>query len=60
MSDGYREMAKSREYWDAKREAVRIPTSADEAVLMVLLGMNYLKKYAPERLRAENTSSAAP
>jgi hypothetical protein len=59
MSDGYPEMAKSREYWDAKRSTVRIPASADEAALMVLLGMNYLKEHAPERLTAD-MSKASP
>ena len=36
-----------------KGEAVRIPTSADEAVLMVRLGMHYLREHAPDRLAAE-------
>jgi hypothetical protein len=31
-------------------KAVRIPTSEDEAAAMVLLGMDYLKRYAPHRL----------
>jgi hypothetical protein len=32
--------------------SVRIPTSADEAAAMVLIGTEYLKQHAPERLRA--------
>lgn len=31
-------------------ESVKIPTSPDEAALMVLLGTNYLLEHAPERL----------
>lgn len=34
-------------------EAVRIPTSSNEAVLMVRLGMQYLREHAPDRLAAE-------
>lgn len=43
-------------------EAVRIPTSADEAVLMVRLGMQYLRDHAPDRLAAEtpNTTDDRP
>ena len=37
---------------------VRIPTSADEAATMVLLGTEYLKQHAPERLRTGGTSDA--
>ena len=33
---------------------VRIPTSADEAVLMIMLGMQYLEQFAPHRLKASN------
>lgn len=32
--------------------SVRIPTTADEATLMTLLGMDWLKRHAPERLKA--------
>jgi hypothetical protein len=33
--------------------SVKIPTTADEAALMVLLGTDWLKNHAPERLRSE-------
>lgn len=38
---------------DPDGSTVRIPTSADEAALMALLGTNYLKDHAPDRLRAD-------
>lgn len=34
-------------------DAVRMPTSPDEAVLMLRLGTQYLREHAPERLAAE-------
>lgn len=40
---------------------VRIPTTADEAALMVLLGTDWLKQHAPERLRcAEPAKEGLP
>lgn len=38
-------------------EAVRIPTSATEAALMVRLGMQYLREHAPDRLAAETDAA---
>ena len=34
-------------------ETVAIPTSADQAAMMILLGVDYLRTHAPERLRPE-------
>lgn len=36
----------------AAAEGVKIPTNEDEAALMALLGMNWLKEHAPHRLRS--------
>lgn len=41
-------------------DSVRIPTGADEASLMVLLGMQWLKDNAPERLVIHLPPSLAP
>lgn len=35
---------------DAEGKTVRIPTSEDEAALMILLGTQYLQQNAPHRL----------
>lgn len=40
-------------------QSVRRPTSANEAVLMVRLGMQYLREHAPERLAAETPNVRA-
>lgn len=40
--------------------SVKIPTNADEATLMVLLGMDWLKNHAPERLNAAASIGPTP
>jgi len=42
----------------AEAPAVPIPTSADQAALMCLLGEQWLRDHAPERLKATPTDSA--
>lgn len=37
---------------------VRIPTSADEAALMVILGTQYLERFAPQRLKTTDARLA--
>lgn len=39
-------------------DSVKVPTNADEAALMVLLGMDWLKNHAPERIKPEQATPA--
>lgn len=43
---------------DAPNQTVRIPSSEDEAALMVLLGMDWLKQHAPHLLKAGAVDAA--
>jgi hypothetical protein len=44
----------------SRPDTVKIPTGEDEAALMALLGLNWLERHAPARLRSMGTRAPTP